>query len=112
MTALIWHRIGAQFRNPAGGAGALMGGLMRVMNRTPNRLAIAALGLLPDDTVLELGCGPGAALQAMLRLEPRGTLHGLDQSEVMLRQAGRRNAVAIDQGRIVLHHATLTGYRS
>lgn len=104
--ASLWHHIGTQFRNPSGRAGALMGGAMRVINRAPNRLAVEALEVGPHDRVLELGCGPGEALAAIARLAPQGTLQGVDLSDVMLRQAARRNAAAIAQRRVTLHRAS------
>lgn len=99
----FWHAIGRQFRNPTGAGGRVMGRVMRIINRRPNRLAIDALDLQPGLTVLELGCGPGDALAMMHAREPTARLHGLDQSSVMLAQAARRNRTAVAKGRIELH---------
>lgn len=82
-----------------------MGNVMRVINRRPNSLAIDALDIAPGDSVLELGCGPGAALKAMSRLAPRGVVHGLDQSATMLIQAARNNETAVGINRVILHQA-------
>lgn len=58
------------------------------------RKAIARLGLQPDSTVLEVGCGTGLNFKYILhRLDPqRGRLIGLDFSPHMLRHAARRIA--------------------
>ncbi|MCC6918581.1 MAG: methyltransferase domain-containing protein [Alphaproteobacteria bacterium] len=106
MTASIWHGLGTQFSHPSGLAGAALGKVMRLVNAGPNRAAIAALGVQRGDQVLELGCGPGEALLALSRLASGGTVHGVDRSAVMLRQAARRNARAIGQMRVSLHSAS------
>lgn len=80
-----------------------MGHVMGLINRRPNRLAIDALGAGGRDVVLELGCGPGAALQLLHQSAPLAQIHGLDQSPVMLDQAARRNPAAIRAGALTLH---------
>ncbi len=46
----------------------------------------AALGLRPEDVLLDLGCGPGDwALAAALRVGPRGRVYGLDKWAPVLR---------------------------
>jgi ubiquinone/menaquinone biosynthesis C-methylase UbiE len=75
---------------------------MRIVNAAPNRLAIDALELQPGQTVLEIGCGPGAALQAMARRVHGVELFGLDHSPVMIAQAAARNRNLIAQGRLHL----------
>ena len=49
----------------------------------------------------ELGCGPGVAIAASSSRAARGLVVGVDHSEVMIRQARRRNAAAISAGRII-----------
>ena len=102
--SMAWSAIGRQFRTPQGGVGWLMGLAMAVINRRPYRLAIDALGIRPGDRVLDLGCGPGAALGA---LAARGAARvtGVDGSAVMVAGAAKRNRAAIGGGRIVVHHA-------
>jgi len=64
------------------------------------RWTLSLLDLKPGDRVLEIGCGPGVALDIASRMAPGGLVLGLDHSEVMVRQAERRNARAIRDGRI------------
>ncbi len=64
--------------------------------------AIAELDPKPDARVLEIGYGPGVGLAEMSSRVSEGTLIGVDLSEVMLAQAGRRNAEAIGSGRLEL----------
>jgi ubiquinone/menaquinone biosynthesis C-methylase UbiE len=102
----LWREIGHQFRHPTGRFGRVMGRVMTVINRRPNKFAIDALKIAPADVVLELGCGPGAAIKTMAALANRGKVHGIDQSLVMLAQAAERNKDAIAAGRVSLHQCS------
>jgi len=75
---------------------------MTFANAKPNALAIGALGLKDAESLLELGCGPGHALHAMLRSAPLARIIGLDWSEVMLARAARRNQRVVEAGRLAL----------
>jgi ubiquinone/menaquinone biosynthesis C-methylase UbiE len=84
----------AQFGRPTGLLGSAAGVLMahRSSNRKRNDWAVSLLGVRPDDRVLEIGCGPGLAIRELSRIAHAGYVCGIDHSEVMLRQARRRNA--------------------
>jgi ubiquinone/menaquinone biosynthesis C-methylase UbiE len=101
----IWHIIGRQLQNPSGFTGRVIGRAMSFANARPNQLAVNALRIDPCDTVLELGFGPGHAIDAMASQAFAGTVYGIDQSPVMLGQACRRNRQAIREGRVVLYQA-------
>ncbi len=51
-----------------------------------------------DDRVLEVGCGPGALIQALAAKTTAGSVVGIDLSPTMLQQASKRNAQAIREG--------------
>jgi ubiquinone/menaquinone biosynthesis C-methylase UbiE len=93
----------AQFRRPTGRLGALAGWIMahRPSNRRRNAWAIELLALAPGERVLELGSGPGLALERALAGATSFAL-GLDHSAVMLAQAARRSAAALADGRLAL----------
>ena len=100
----VWEKIGRQLEHPKGLGGRLTGHFMRVVNRAPNRLAVDALELEPDDVALDLGCGPGSAIALMV---PRARkVYGMDQSRTMIEQAARNNSAAISEGRVVLRVGT------
>jgi len=103
-TERLRHTIVLQFRNPTGVGGHLAGWIMghRSSNVTRNRWAVELLDIQPGERVLELGCGPGVALAALAERAVAGLVVGVDQSPVMIRQAQRRNAVAIAAGRLRL----------
>lgn len=101
----FWMTVGEQLRRPNGGAGRTAGRIMRFVNARPNTLAVAALEVRPADHVLELGCGPGHALQLMANQIGDGVIHALDPSETMLAQARRRNRAAVKSARVRLYCA-------
>ena len=95
-----------QFRRPSGFVGRLAGWSMahRPSNRQRNRWTVDLLRLRPGERVLEIGFGPGLALRhAAEQVGASGHVVGVDPSEVMVGHAGRRNRVAIAEGRMTLH---------
>jgi SAM-dependent methyltransferase len=98
----LWRGIGAQLRHPSGLPGRVVGRLMGFVNTKPNALTLAALGIKQGESVIELGCGPGHALQALLRNPGLSKAIGLDWSETMLAQAAWRNQAALKTGRLEL----------
>lgn len=99
---MVWHGIGAQLHKPSGFGGRIAGSVMAFANAKANALAIAALGLGDGESLLELGCGTGHALHALLRSANPARAVGLDWSEAMLARAGRRNLPAVEAGRLAL----------
>ena len=93
-----------QFVRPTGllgrGAGWIMG--HRDSNVRRNRWAVDRLDLRPTDRVLEIGFGPGVAIEALAQVLPAGHVHGIDHSELMVRAATKRNARAVQSGRVTL----------
>ena len=100
-----------QFHHPTGLGGRLAGWVMghRRSNVERNRWAVELLDVSPSDRVLELGCGPGVAIEALAARATAGLVVGVDHSPVVLRQAERRNATAIGDGRVQLVHAPVEG---
>ncbi|HEV7653097.1 MAG TPA: class I SAM-dependent methyltransferase [Actinophytocola sp.] len=97
----------AQFHRPTGVVGHVVGWIMgrRTSNVARSRWAVRFLEIQPTDRVIELGCGPGVAIAALATRAIRGLVVGVDHSQVMIRQAHRRNRAAIRAGRVRLVHA-------
>jgi SAM-dependent methyltransferase len=97
----------AQFHQPTGAVGHVAGWIMgrRSSNVARNRWAVQLLDVQPTDRVIELGWGPGVAIAALATRAIRGLVVGVDHSQVMIRQARRRNRAAIRAGRVRLVHA-------
>lgn len=99
-----------QFGHPRGTAGRVAGWVMahRPSNRQRNRWVVSLLDVQPTDRVLEIGFGPGLAIDELSRrVGDSGHVYGIDHSNVMLRQATRRNASAIAAGRVTLSRASV-----
>jgi SAM-dependent methyltransferase len=96
----------AQFHHPTGAVGHVAGWVMgrRSSSVARNRWAVQLLDVEPSERVIELGCGPGVAIAALATRVTRGLVVGVDHSEVMIRQARRRNGSAIAAGRVRLIH--------
>jgi ubiquinone/menaquinone biosynthesis C-methylase UbiE len=100
-----------QFRRPTGVAGHIAGWIMamRASNRERNRWTVSLLGIGTGDRVLELGFGPGYALGlAVDAVGATGHVVGIDHSIAMLAQAARRHRKSIAEGRLELHHMTIS----
>ena len=98
----------AQFHRPHGAGGRAAGWVMahRGSNRKRNVWAAGLLDVQPADRVLEIGFGPGIAIAELARRATRGRVVGVDHSELMVRQASRRNAAAVRAGRVELRLGT------
>ena len=103
----ILHAVVRQFGEPRGVGGRVAGWIMgrRPSNVARSRWAIDLLDLRPADRVLEVGCGPGVALQAAAKRA--AAVVGIDRSPVMVAQARRRNRSAVREGRVMLHVAPI-----
>jgi ubiquinone/menaquinone biosynthesis C-methylase UbiE len=97
-----------QFSRPTGLLGRLVGLIMatRPSNLERNMRTVAQVDIQPDDRILEIGFGPGIAIERAAELAKRGKVIGVDHSALMLRQASRRNATAIAKGRVDLRLGT------
>jgi len=98
-----------QFAHPTGFLGRLAGWVManRPSNRQRNTWAVEQLDLRPRDRVLEVGSGPGLALQMIAARLSGGGLVGIDHSSAMLAQAKRRNRAAVAEGKVRLLHTSV-----
>lgn len=86
-----------------------------VVDQIPARIrwAVDLVDVKPDDKVLEIGCGPGAAAELICsRLEPgQGRLFAIDRSESGVDRTKRRNAAAIADKRLTVRQIDLATLR-
>ena len=90
-----------QAAKPRGARGVVMGWLMESLNSPQNRVTVEALDPPPGAAVLEVGFGPGHALQMLANKVPLGLVAGIDHSPLMVARArrrlnGRRGDAALD----------------
>src|SRR5258707_13503260 len=83
------------FGRPKGVLGRLGGVIMARVNRDAAAQVIEVLDVRPNDKVLEVGFGPGVAIQLLLCRVPAGSLPAVDQPQEMVREWGARNADAL-----------------
>lgn len=98
----------SQFTNPRGLIGHLVGVILALENRERNRWALSLLNIQPTDRLMEIGFGPGWAIQKASERAMDGWVAGVDRSATMVSQARLRNRHGIQAGRVELRHGTAT----
>ncbi|KAL2104234.1 hypothetical protein ACEWY4_001102 [Coilia grayii] len=105
---MFFKTLGPQLGRPTlSVAGWLTSKLLTWRNRVLEENAVKLCGISPDDTVLELGHGPGLGLEvaAQLLTGPKGKLLGIDYSEYMHQVSSKRMQELIAAGKVTLHHS-------
>ena len=102
---MIAQYIARQFSRPSGLVGRVIGRGMARHNEREARWTVDLLAIEPDARVLEVGFGPGVAVQYAAERATRGHVSGIDCSEVMLQIARRRNASGLANGTVDLTNA-------
>ncbi len=84
--------------------GWFVGHVMAMANRERSEFVFSVLDLQAKDRVLEIGFGSGTDLARAS--SAAAFVAGVDHSDVMVKQASRRNAAAIRQGRVKVELAS------
>jgi ubiquinone/menaquinone biosynthesis C-methylase UbiE len=90
------------FGRPQGVLGRLGGIIMGRMNADCGAWVSDLLAVGPNDTVLEVGFGPGVTSQRLSKLAAVGHVAGIDPSREMVEQARVRNTTALQSGHVDL----------
>ncbi|MDT8901998.1 SAM-dependent methyltransferase [Anaeroselena agilis] len=85
-------------------AGRLLGGGDRALHDW----VLAQLDIRPDDAILEIGCGPDAAMKRILKAHKGVFVVGVDASADAVGEAWRKNARAVRAGRAMLVQTDIT----
>lgn len=106
-TAMPWRRrverfINRQAASPRGLFGRFLGLLWGREHRAVNRATLELLAAEPGHRVLEIGCGPGVALEGAAERARSGEVVGVDVSDVMVSAARRRNRQAVERGHVTV----------
>ena len=94
------------FGRPEGLLGKLKGAVMARMNRPAAAWGIGLLELRAGERVLEVGSGPGVAIEILAGAAPDLRIAGVDPSSEMVEQAARRNATAIAKHAVELRRGS------
>lgn len=70
--------------------------------------AVTILDIQPTDTILEIGCGVGIAVELVAQHLSSGTITALDSSAAMIARASKRNRTSISSGKVALFAGELT----
>lgn len=97
--------IAAQLRKPEGEYGANVGELMNFGNLAINEHTMAALKLQDNNSVLELGMGNGHFVPRILDFAKNIEYRGCDYSEIMVKEAIKRNKASVKKGQAAFVHA-------
>lgn len=96
-----------QFRKPGGFLGRLVGRILAIDNKKRSLWTVEKLNVQPTDAILEVGYGPSVTLKMVADQLTSGFVVGIDHSEVMLRQASRRNQMHISRKKVSLKCGTI-----
>ncbi|MET8255895.1 methyltransferase domain-containing protein [Micromonospora sp. NPDC005205] len=77
----------------------------RVTPARRQRWAVQTMAVTPDDQVLEIGCGRGAAVSLVAGQLTTGRIVAIDRAATMVRLATERNLGHIDAGRAEIRRA-------
>jgi ubiquinone/menaquinone biosynthesis C-methylase UbiE len=100
--------IDRQYRQPTGIIGQLVGRRMARQHQPENAWTVSLLDIQPTDRVLEVGFGPGIAVELLAAQASQGFIAGVDFSPAMISLARRRNARAINAGQVELGYGEVT----
>jgi ubiquinone/menaquinone biosynthesis C-methylase UbiE len=77
-------------------------------NKERSHWTISLLDIRRNDRLLEIGFGPGIAIELASKIAKEGFVAGVDHSAVMVQQASKRNAAAIREGRVELRFGSVS----
>lgn len=86
-------------RKPQGLGGKMMVAMMNAGHSAMAEWGLEHIKLRPDMTILDIGCGGGANIKKLLTFCPKGTVTGVDYSEVSVKASQKHNAQAMQDGR-------------
>ncbi len=95
----LLHSVFQNCSKPVGVMGKL---IIRMMNASHNPISqwgLSHVDFSPDATVIDLGCGGGKNVSALLEICPHGYVTGFDYSSVSVEMSKKKNAGAIRDGR-------------
>jgi ubiquinone/menaquinone biosynthesis C-methylase UbiE len=95
------------FGRPRGVLGRLGGIIMARANADCGAWVTELLEVEANDSVLEVGFGPGVIIQRLSKLASAGHVAGIDPSREMVEQARARNAIGIKGGLVDLQRGSV-----
>lgn len=87
--------ISKQFGKPQGLLGRTIGLIMLIKNRARIEWVVSLLDIRTDERILEIGYGPGLAIEMIGNKLDKGKITGVDHSRAMYEAASERNEMLI-----------------
>ena len=102
----MWQKIiDGQYRRPSGLLGRWIGRKMEQQHLPENTWTVQVLNPQSEDTILEIGFGPGIAIEQVAKHVTKGLVAGIDFSHTMVDVARKRNQASIESGKVDLRYA-------
>lgn len=98
-----------QFKNPTGVLGKIAGKIMAYENEELYEWTFDQLSITPNDTLLEVGFGPGEGMHMLFEKYPTIQIDGVDPSEEMVKNASKRNQEQLNRNQLRLFNGTVLG---
>jgi SAM-dependent methyltransferase len=95
----VFARLAPHFGHPRGPLGWIAGRVMLARNAATNAWLVDVAAPEPDETLVDLGCGPGLAVGFAAARLGRGRAVGVERAPVLARMARRRLRREILDGR-------------
>jgi cyclopropane fatty-acyl-phospholipid synthase-like methyltransferase len=102
LITMFRNLLAQQFRRPSGILGYYAANFMRKNNQEYYQKAIDLLDIHDNETILEIGCGAGYAIQQIHERFPGCMIQGIDFSPQMLSRAKRNNKQALSHEKLTL----------
>ncbi len=103
------RRIGKQFRKPSGFLGRIVLALMKKGNNSIYDKLVEKIDIQNRENLFEIGYGHGLGIEKIL-LKKNCFISGIDFSELMHKEASKRNKRHIDNGKVKLYYGDFLKY--
>jgi len=104
----LLQRLIEQAKKPNGIVGSLM---LRIMNRAHSGMNTCLMRqevIKEGDTVLDIGCGGGNTLQSLSKMNPSGTIYGIDFSTQAVQESLKTNETDVTNGKVIVTQASVS----
>lgn len=101
----LWYK---NLAKPEGMMGQMVGEYLARENYELNMWAVHTLQIQEGEKILEIGFGPGISIEEMAKTTSAELIAGIDISELMVAKAAKRNARAVEQGKVDLRQGNVT----
>lgn len=101
---MLQRIIDSQYGRPSGLLGRWIGHRMARQHVPENLWTVSLLDAQSHDRILEIGFGPGLAVEKLSTHVTEGLIAGIDFSRTMVSAANTRNAQAVREGRVKLRY--------